>query len=72
MVGRPSRRLGDHTLEPQRSQVQLVDEDVDHPDRVLLGDVLLQVFRKQDPLPAILALDEALHRHPHRHVDDAG
>jgi hypothetical protein len=52
---------GTTPLEPQQPQVQFLDEDVDHPYRVLLGDMLIQIFRKQDPLPAVLTLDETLH-----------
>ena len=53
-------------VEPQRPQVQLVDEHVDHPDRVLLRHVVIQILRKQNALPAILTLDEALHLTPRR------
>ena len=31
MISRPTRRFRNDALKPQRTQVQLVDEDVDHP-----------------------------------------
>jgi hypothetical protein len=36
------------------------NEHVDRPDRVLLSHVVVRELRKQDALPAILALDEPL------------
>ena len=64
MVGRPARRPGRHALEPQRPQVQFLDEHVDHTNRVLLRHIVVQVFRKRDPLAAILTLNEATHANP--------
>lgn len=64
VIGRPARRLRDHALEPPRPKVQLTHEHVDHPDRVLLRHIVIQIFRKQDALPAVLALDETLHPSP--------
>ena len=43
------------------AKVKLVDEHVDHPDRVLLRDIVIQIFWKQDGLTVVLTLDEALH-----------
>jgi len=31
MISRPTRRFRNDALKPQRPQIQLVDEDVDHP-----------------------------------------
>jgi hypothetical protein len=64
MIRRPSGRLGHDAREPQNTQVQLVDEHIDHPYRVLVRYVFIQKFRKQDGLPTILTLDEALHLKP--------
>ena len=64
VIAGPARRLRHNPLEPQRPQVQLVDEHVDHPDRVLLRHIVVQIVRKQNALPAILTLDEATHRTP--------
>jgi hypothetical protein len=40
-----------------------VDEDLDHPNRVLLADVILQAVRQQRRLPPVFAIDEPMHRH---------
>ena len=39
----------------------LIDEDVDHPGRVILCDVVLKTARQQRWLTAILTFDEAAH-----------
>jgi len=44
-------------------QVQFVDKDLDHPNRVLLVDVILKAMRQQRLLHPIFALDESMHRH---------
>jgi hypothetical protein len=64
VIRRPSGRLGHDALEPQNPQVQLVDEHVNHPYRVVVRHVLIQKLRKQDTLPAILTLNETLHLKP--------
>ena len=61
VIRRPSGRLRHDAREPKCPQVQLADEHVDHPDRVLLRDIVIQIFWKQDGLTAVLTLDEALH-----------
>jgi hypothetical protein len=43
---RPARRFRFRTLKTQLHQIQLVDEHVDHPDWVVLGDALVQNFGK--------------------------
>ena len=68
MIGRPPGRLRNHAREPKRPQIQLLDEHVDHPDRVLLRHIVVQIFWKQDGLPAVLTLDEALHLKPRSSV----
>jgi len=45
MVGRPARRRRRHPRKSQGGKVQFVDEDLDHPNRVLLVDVILQTVR---------------------------
>src|SRR5882762_7646315 len=42
-------------------QVELLDEYVDHSDRVLLRHIVVQELGKQNALPAVLTFDEALH-----------
>jgi hypothetical protein len=64
MVARPAGHFGHDAREAQRLQVQLVDEHLDHPDRVLLGDVIFQIFREQRALPPVRPLDKPLHPGP--------
>src|SRR5476651_82283 len=61
VIRRPSGRLRHDAREPQRPKVQLLNEHVDHPNRVLFRHIIIQIFRKQDGPPAVLTLDEALH-----------
>jgi hypothetical protein len=49
MIARPSRRLGYDPLETQLTQVQFIDKNVDHPDRIVLRDIVFEIFGKQDP-----------------------
>jgi len=64
------RRFFASVTEPERDliaywqMVKLVDEHVDHPNRVVLRYIVIQIFWKQDALPTILTLDEALHLKP--------
>src|SRR5579872_7096621 len=66
MISRPSglRRLG--PFESQLGEIERIDECVDHSNRVVLVDPVVQAFRKQRALAAIYSLDEALHPIPHK------
>lgn len=62
MVGRaPCRRRRNH--EAELTQIEFVDEGVDHPRRVVFVDVVIQATRQERRLTAILTLDEAAHQH---------
>src|SRR5260221_7626800 len=60
MVGRPSRRRRCHPGKPQGRKVQLVDTDLDRPNRVLLADVILHAVWKQRLLHPIFPIDEPI------------
>jgi len=45
MIGRPARRRRRHPRKSQGGKVQFVDEDLDHPNRVLLADIIFQAVR---------------------------
>src|ERR1700744_4071821 len=63
MVRRPAcRRRRD--LEAQAPKIELVEEDFDHPRRIVFADVVIQAARQQRRLPAILTLDETAHPKP--------
>src|SRR6516164_1875576 len=55
-------RLRIDPAEIERTEIKRVDKHVNHPNRVVLVDPIIQAFGKQRRLPAIRPLDEALHR----------
>src|ERR1700687_2976513 len=63
MVARPSRRRRRHPYKSQAGKRQFVAEDLDHPNRVLLADIIFQAVRQQRPLHPIFAVDEPMHLH---------
>ena len=60
MVGRTTRCSRIDTLEPEHSEVEFIDENVNHPNRVLFGDVIIQALRQQRDLRPGLTLNEPL------------
>jgi hypothetical protein len=62
MVGRTPGGFGHHALEAELRQIQLLDEHINHSDRVVLRDVVIQTLRKQSALRSILPFDKSLHR----------
>src|SRR5271155_84368 len=64
MIGGPAGQLRDHPLKPQLPQIQLVDQDVNHPHRIVLADIIVKILREQNTLSPILTLDKALHQKP--------
>lgn len=50
MVGRTTRCSRIDTLEPECSEVEFIDENVDHPNWVFFGDVIIQALRQQRDL----------------------
>jgi hypothetical protein len=59
--GRSARRSRLGTLEPQFPEVEFVDERVDHPNRVVFSDVVVEALREQGDLASVGSLDESLH-----------
>ena len=45
MVGRSARVIG-LRLEAQTRKVQFIDEDIDHPNRAVFCNVVVESFRK--------------------------
>src|SRR5262249_47521116 len=64
VVRRPARDLGLNPAKPQFRQVQPVNKNVDHTNRVVLANPIFQAVRKQCDLAAIHALYKALHPDP--------
>jgi len=63
VIGRSARRRRRHTLEAQTPQIQFIDKDIDDPDGVILGHIVIETLGKQSLLPAIYTLNEAVHTH---------
>ena len=61
MIRRPPRYLGSDPVKSQRRQIEFIDKDVDHLNRIVLIDPVCKTFRKQRRLPAINPFNEALH-----------
>jgi hypothetical protein len=61
VVGRPARRLGIDTAEPQGAKIQTLDKGLDHTNRIVLIDKIFKRFRKERFLAAIQTLDKPLH-----------
>jgi len=55
-------RLRIDPAEIERTEIKRVDKHVNHTNRVVLIDPIIQAFGKQRRLPAIHPLDEALYR----------
>src|SRR6266853_749432 len=66
MIGWTSGRFWNHTVKAQRPEIQLIDKHVDHPHRVVLSNVVIQILRKQNALYTVFTLDEARHLTPPR------
>src|SRR5262245_42345529 len=67
MVRRSSGRLGIDPDKPELRKIKFIDEDINHPNWIVLVDPVLQAFRKQRRLTAIYPINEALHPIPANH-----
>ncbi|SDY45691.1 hypothetical protein SAMN04515617_114160, partial [Collimonas sp. OK242] len=61
VIRRPSGFCGIDTIKSHFIQIQFVNEDVDHPYRVALCNVVVQLLWKQYALCPVPAFDEAPH-----------
>ena len=64
MIRRPAGCLRIDPAKPKLSQIEFLDKDVNHPNRIVLADPVFQAFRKQRALNAIRALYKSLHPIP--------
>src|SRR5207244_7341062 len=62
VISRPARLSWLSPSKPQLTQIQLFDEGVNHPDRIVVRDPFIEAFRKQDTLCSLLTLDESAHQ----------
>src|SRR5580700_8851264 len=61
MIGWTSGRFWNHTVKAQRPEIQLIDKHVDHPHRIVLSNVVIQILGKQNALYTVFTLNEARH-----------
>jgi hypothetical protein len=61
MVSGPSCELRRNTPEAKLTEIKLVDEKVDHPHRIVLGDIVFKLRRKHRSLSAIRPAHKAGH-----------
>ena len=61
MIRRPTCDLRIDPAEPELGQIELIDEDINYPNRILLIDPVFQAFRKQRDLFSIRPFNEAPH-----------
>jgi hypothetical protein len=61
MIRRAPSDLGGYPIEAEFAQMEFIHKNVNHPNRIILVDPILQAFRKKCALPAIRTLNEALH-----------
>ena len=62
MIGRPAGRQRRDPVEPEAAKIELIDEDVDRPNRVVLADPVFQALGKQRALAAIDTFHKTLHQ----------
>ena len=66
MIGGPARRLGHDTVEAELTQIDRIHESIDHPNRIVLVDPVVQAFGKQRRLAAVRTCNEAPHPIPRK------
>ncbi len=71
MVGRPSRRQRLDTAEAELSQVKLINEDIDRPDRIVIAQIVIQSLREQSALAAIITHHKARHQSPRQITEES-
>ncbi|PVZ42764.1 hypothetical protein N430_01377 [Pseudomonas sp. CC120222-01a] len=70
MVSRTTRCRRIDTLEPECSKVKFIDKNIDYPNWVFFGDVVVQALRQQRDLRPRLTFYESLHDRPRHDLDD--
>ena len=64
MIGWPSRLLGIDGAKTKLAEIKLIDKKVDHPNRVVLRNIVFQLSRKHRCLTTIRSPYEAAHQIP--------
>jgi hypothetical protein len=45
VIGRPARRRWINTFKPQSAKIQFIDEDIDHANRIGVGNIVIKALR---------------------------
>src|SRR5450759_480365 len=61
VISRPTGRCRIDAFKTQLAQIKLIDEDIDHSNRIGLGNIVIEAFGQHDALRSVLALYETLH-----------
>ena len=64
MVGRAARRTWLHAAKTLLAEIKLINENVNHANRIVFVHILIQPLREQSTLVTVLAFDKARHRIP--------
>jgi hypothetical protein len=61
MIRRPRRCSWRSSVKAEITQIKFVDEYIHYTDRVVVGDIVVEILGYQDGLPSVFAFDESLH-----------
>jgi len=64
MIGWTPGRFWNHTLKAQSPEIQFIDKHVDHPHRVVLSNVVIQILGKQNALSTVFTIGRSASSHP--------
>jgi hypothetical protein len=70
MVGRTPRCSRINTFKSKCTQVEFIDENVDHSHWIFFGYVIVQALRQQRDLRPSLTFNESFHDRPQYDLDD--
>jgi len=64
MISWPARRTRRYPIKPKVARIKFFNKYINHADRVVLTDPVVQPIRKQGALAALFALNKTLHQNP--------
>ena len=67
MIPRPPRARSGMALKPKRAQIKLVNEQIDHANKMIFPDPVIQALREKRRLIPADALNETCHPNPPNH-----
>ena len=64
MIGRPARCLRSDPVEPNAPQIKRLNESVDHLDRIIVANPVVQTFGQKGHLGTVGSFDKSTHPIP--------